>query len=79
MSKKYPNKFNIYKNCRSVYMFNKQSDGTYKVINKVKNGYNRYVRYGGICYVKPQNLNYFVSNKIYYSINSLGIDRQRQF
>jgi len=79
MSKKYPNRFNIYKNCNSVYMFRKQKDGSYKVVNKVKNWYKRYVRYGGVCFVKRKNLDYFISNKIYYSINSLGIDRVRQF
>ena len=61
------------------YMFRKQKDGSYKVVNKVKNWYKRYVRYGGVCVVKRKNLDYFISNKIYYSINSLGIDRVRQF
>ena len=42
MSKKFPNRFNIYKNCRSVYFFTKQRNGLYKIVNKVKNGYNKF-------------------------------------
>jgi hypothetical protein len=73
MSKKFPNRFNIYKNCRSVYFFTKQRNGLYKIVNKVKNGYNKFVNYGKICYIKRENIDNFIMRNINTSVNSLGI------
>ena len=39
----FPNKFRKFKNCNSVFIFNKIDNNNYKVVNKIKNRYSNYV------------------------------------
>ena len=80
MTKKYKNKFNLYKNCRSVYLFRKiHRTNKYRITNKIKNEYGKYVIYHKPCIVKTENLDAFISNIVYYEITSLGLSRNGKY
>lgn len=76
MPSKYKDNFILYKNCRSVYFFNKikktKKSVFYKVTNKVKNSYDKYVVYHKPCILKRRELTDFINYNITYSKTSLS-------
>ena len=76
MPSKYKDNFILYKNCRSVYIFNKikntKNPVFYKVTNKVKNANDKYVVYHKPCKLKRRELTDFINYNITYSKTSLG-------
>ena len=51
----YPNKFQRYKNCNSLYKFIKINDEEYLIINKVRNWKRNFVK-NFSCKIKSKNI-----------------------
>ena len=73
MTTRYGDKFNVYKNCRSVYIFRRiRGTQVYRVINKVKNASDKYIRYGRPCRVRRADLQKFINNVANYNQTHYG-------
>lgn len=73
MTKRYGDKFNVYKNCRSVYIFRRiRGTQVYRVTNKVKNAIDKYIRYGKPCRVRRADLQKFINNVVHYNLTHYG-------
>ena len=76
---KYPDRFTMYKNCRCVYIFNRQKNSNiYNIENKIKNNIGRFVS-NYKCQVKSSDLNRFAGNVVYRQITSLGLNRSSNY